>query len=182
MCEIFNEHIFFDDLKTATEICQRCGFVNNDILIEIDSNLVENCILFDKNYKFINEIKNYAYTLNLSQDAITLATDIYNKYTKENKELRILPLVCLFLAAEKLGYSIEMPHFYHLFDNSQVKKFKKYYERVEKFVKVSNFKNEQNKLLYYFNKFEKIFFSFKTKHPYLKLNLNDFYLILDDFL
>jgi hypothetical protein len=190
MCDYFSDHSFFDDYKSGCEVCRNCGLINQDILIENRTNFNDSCVFYDTKYKYLYELKNYATYINLSQDAITLATDLYINYTEKNNERRILPVVCLYLASEELGYSFEAVSFHHAYESlnsncdSCSRKFKSCYEKVEKFIE-TNYSdylklNNKNKQIVLFDKFEFLFNSFRNKYPCSELTYKDFKLLLNN--
>lgn len=189
-------HNFIEDFKTGTVVCTFCGYVKSEILIEnVDKPLTSNDFYSTKKKKFINQITDLADYLNLAVDSVVLAKDIYLKYTENNREKRFLPIVCLFISSNELGYLLDTNVFLNIFQNYNSynencnKKFKSCYERVDRFLKNKytnflNIKEKTNKTFdlenYYYEKFKNLFTMFIKKFPLLNLTNKDYRIVINN--
>jgi hypothetical protein len=124
-----------------------------------------------------------AHVLNLKDDAVELASNLFIQYSSEKKEKKILAIVLLYYASEMLMYSINIQNFKSAYNNQNLgsidcnKKFNIYYEKIDKYFKYryKSFDGLQEQLegdSSQFNYFYDLFFSF-YKHYKLIYDLSN---------
>lgn len=182
LCPHENEHIL-EDFNSGTLVCMKCGTVLENSIFGRVSQEVQVFNVSQPRCKYICEIKNMAHVLNLKDDAVELASNLFIQYSSEKKEKKILAIVLLYYASEMLMYSINIQNFKSAYNNQNLgsidcnKKFNIYYEKIDKYFKYKykSFDGLQEQLegdSSQFNYFYDLFFSF-YKHYKLIYDLSN---------
>ena len=167
-----------EDFSNGTLVCMKCGIVLENTIFGRPSQEVDLIKVERTCCKYLGVFKNLAHVLNIKEDAIELAVNLFKEYTIENREKHVLTIVFLYYASKILMYTIDMKNFKTVYDNENFtsfgcdKIFNSYLDTIDKFFKqkFKNFDQLYDKFKipsqfdYYFDLFYPFFILNKTKY------------------
>ena len=182
-----------EDFTNGTLVCMKCGIVLENSIFGRVTQEVELFNVARPKFKYFNDLKNMACMLNLKEDAVELATNLYLEYTTEKQEKKILTIVFLYYASRMLLYSIDIKNFKTTYDNENIanischKKFNSYLHNIDTFFK-QKYKsfdelNEKFKIPSQFDYYFDLFYSFfKSNKSIYNLNNSIYTQIVNDLI
>jgi len=196
MTECLHESRFIlEDFSNGSLVCTNCGMVLENLIFGRVSQEVELFVSEPSPCKYYSEFKDMACMLNLKDDAVELAINLYDQYTINKREKKILVIIFLYYASRMLEYSIDMKNFKMVFDNKNLgsinsdKKFNAYLGKIDMFFKrkFKNFeeidgttqKSSNTIFNYYFELFLPFYKLNKLKY---QVTISDYSKIIEDFM